>query len=61
LKDIAQVSVTIVGPHVAHSTCVRVPIELLYGWKIIQVRQGIIARSTIWVDDDCVVEIGRGV
>ena len=61
LKNIAQVSVTIVGPHVAHSACVGVRIELLYSWKIIIVWQGIIARSTVWVDDDGVVKIGRGI
>ena len=58
LKNIAQVSVTIVGSHVAHSACVGVRIELLYSWKIIIVWQGIIARSAVWVDDDGVVEIG---
>ena len=58
LKDIAQVSVTIVGPHVAHSTCVRVRVELLNGWEIIRIWQGIIARSAVWVDDDGVVEVG---
>ena len=59
LKNIAQVSVTIVGPHVAHGTCVRVRIELLDGWEIIRIRQKIIARSAFWIDDDGVVEIRR--
>ena len=58
LKNIAQVSVTIVGSHVAHSACVRVRIELLNGGKVIQIRQRIISGSAFWVDDDGVVEVG---
>ena len=58
LKNIAQVSVTIVGSHVAHSACVRVRIELLNGWKVIGIWQRIISGSAFWVDDDGVVEIG---
>lgn len=58
LKNIAKISITIVGPHIAHSACVRVCIELLNGWKVIQIRQRIISRSAFWVDDDGVVEIG---
>ena len=61
MEDITQVSVAIVGPHVAHSTCVGVRIKPLNGWKIVQIRQGIIARSAVWVDDDGVVKIGRGI
>lgn len=56
LKNIAQVSVTIVGPHVAHGACVRIRIELLNGRKIIRVRQRIISGSALWVDNDGVVE-----
>ena len=58
LKDIAQVPVTIVGPHVAHSACVGVRIELLDGWMVIFVWQRRVSRSAFWVDDDGVVEVG---
>lgn len=58
LKNIAQISVTIVGPHVAHSACVRVRIEPLNSWKVIWIGQRIISGSAFWVDDNGVVEIG---
>ena len=59
LQNITQVSVTIVRPYVAHSACVGVRIELLNGWQIVQIWQGIISGPAVWVDDDGVVEIRR--
>ena len=56
MKHIGKWPTGVVGSHVADSPSVWECIEPLDGWKVVVVRQGVIAWTAFRVDNDRVVD-----
>lgn len=61
LEDIVDVPGAVAGSNVADCSHIGERVQPLDGREVVIVGQRGIARTTLWVDDDCVVEIRGGV